>query len=202
MESLNFATVVKKIYESDLYFFTTKTLKDIIGVKKESTFFKYIKALVKDNILSKIERDKYILKKGKFSDFEMANFLVYPSYISFESALNFWGVLSQFPYEITSATQKKTKIKKYQEKIFSYTHIDKRLFFGYQKINNFLIADKEKGLLDEIYLASKGIKNINFEELNLKDFRITILKKYFNFYPKTRQILKLAQQLNARIKIL
>jgi len=195
MESSSFASVIKKIYESNLLLFTTKTLRDIIKVTNENTFFKYIRRLVDEGVLNKIERDKYIISKAKVSDFELANFLVFPSYVSFESALNFWGVLLQFPYEITSATIKKTKLKKYKEKVFSYTHIDKKLFFGYEKINNFLIANPEKALLDEIYLVSKGIKKINIEELDFAKLRKKILKDYLSYYPKTRQFLKFANKL-------
>jgi len=195
MESLNFPSVIKKLYESTLSLFTTKTLRDIINVTNENTFFKYVRRLVDEGVLNKIERDKYIISKAKLFDFELANFLVFPSYVSFESALNFWGVLSQFPYEITSATIKKTKLKKYKEKVFSYTHIDKKLFFGYKKMNNFLIANPEKALLDEIYLVSKGIKKINFEELDFTKLRKKILKDYLSFYSKTRQFLKVAKKL-------
>jgi len=196
MESLNFPSVIKKLYESTLSLFTTKTLRDIINVTNENTFFKYVRRLVDEGVLNKIERDKYIISKAKVSDFELANFLVYPSYVSFESALNFWGVLSPFPYEVTSATLKKTKLKKYKEKVFSYTHIDKKLFFGYEKINNFLIANREKALLDEIYLASKGIKKINFEELDFTKMKKKILKDYLSYYPKTRQFLKVVSSLS------
>jgi len=196
MESLNFPSVIKKLYESTLSLFTTKTLRDIINVTNENTFFKYVRRLVDEGVLNKIERDKYIISKAKVSDFELANFLVYPSYVSFESALNFWGVLSPFPYEVTSATLKKTKLKKYKEKVFSYTHIDKKLFFGYEKINNFLIVNREKALLDEIYLASKGIKKINFEELDFTKMKKKILKDYLSYYPKTRQFLKVVSSLS------
>ena len=196
METSNFASVVKKIYESNINFFSTKTLRDIISVSKENTFFKYIRRLVKEGILNKIERDKYIISKAKVSDFELANFLVYPSYVSFESALNFWGILSQFPYEMTSATPKKTRLKKYKEKVFSYTHIDKNLFFGYEKIDNFLIANPEKSLLDEIYLVAKGIKKINFEELDFTKIKKKIIKDYLSYYPKTRQFLKVVNKLS------
>jgi len=195
MESLNFASAVKKIYESNFYFFNTKTLNDIIGVNKESTFFKYISRLIREDILVKIERDKYLLRKATVSDFELANFLFFPSYVSFESALNFWGILSQFPYEVASATPKKTNSKKYQDKIFSYTHIARSLFWGYQKNNNFLIADPEKALVDQIYLASKGLKKISLEELDLSKVKKDLFKNYLEKYPKTRQLLKVVNKL-------
>ena len=36
--------------------------------------------------------------------------------------------------------------------------ISKNLFWGYIKEDNYLIADREKALADQLYLASKGIK--------------------------------------------
>ncbi|MGB9707475.1 MAG: type IV toxin-antitoxin system AbiEi family antitoxin domain-containing protein [Microgenomates group bacterium] len=195
METLNFASAVKKIYESKFYFFSNKTLQDCIEVKNANTFFKYVKKLVNENILVKVERGKYLLKNAKFSDFELANFLVTPSYVSFESALNFYGILSQFPYEITSVTPKKTRIKKYNKTVFSYHHFDKELFFGYQKVDNFLIALPEKALLDEIYLTAKGLKSIDFKELDLKKIKKNLIKEFLNKYPKTKQFISLINKL-------
>lgn len=197
MGSLNFASAVKKIYESNLHFFNLKTLRDVILIKKESTFFKYLKKLIDEKIIFKIERNKYLLVKAKISDFELANFLYYPSYISFETALNFFGLISQFPYEITSATNKKTKKKKYNNKIFTYIHLDKKLFFGYKKVGNFLIAYKEKALLDQLYLVSKGIKKINYEEIDFSRLNKEIFNDFLKLFPKTRQFLKIIENLKS-----
>jgi len=200
MESLNFAGAVKKIYESNRYFFNLKTLRDIIEINKRETFFKYVQRMVKEEILIKLERNKYLLKKAKISDFELANFIYEPSYISFESALNFWGILSQFPYEITSATVKKTVNKKVADKFFSYSHIDKKLFFGFKKVENFLIAYPEKALLDQLYFVCKGLKKINPEELNYQGIDKRILKDFIVFYPKNRQFKKMLEILKNYIR--
>jgi predicted transcriptional regulator of viral defense system len=104
MERYNLVAITKRIYDSRLSFFTIKTLKDILEVRKESSLFPVIKNLLRAGILVKIERDKYLLKGAKVHDFALANFIYRPSYISFESALNFYGILSQFPYEVTSIT--------------------------------------------------------------------------------------------------
>lgn len=195
METSTLSQAIKKIYESNLFFFSTKTLKDLVGKKKESTFFKYIARLVKDKILIKIEKNKYLLSSPKINDFELANFLQSPSYLSFETALNYYGILPQFPYEITSATTKKTNLKKFQDKIFSYTHIATSLFWGYKKKDNFLIADPEKAFLDQIYLSAKGIKKISFSEIDLSRLRKNILKEYIKQFPKTKQFLAMINKL-------
>ncbi|MCL5090908.1 MAG: hypothetical protein M1514_02765 [Patescibacteria group bacterium] len=130
METYNLAVLTKRIYESGLFFFSSKTLRDILTINNEVVFFRIINRLVKSEVLQKIEKNKYFLKGATFSDFALANFLYSPSYISFESALNFYGLLAQFPYEITSVTTKKPLQKNIEEKVFSYTHLQKNLFWG------------------------------------------------------------------------
>ncbi len=195
MERYNSANLTKRIYESGLSFFSLKTLKDILEVKKESTLFSIIKKLVRSDVLIKIERDKYLLKDAKINDFALANFLYHPSYVSFESALNFYGILSQFPYEISSATAKKTIQKEFEGKTFTYTKIKKDLFWGYEKKESFLIALPEKALLDQVYLASKGQKGLNFEEYNLENILLSKFKKYLNKYPRTRQFKSILEKI-------
>ena len=107
MVTYNLAGITKKIYQSNFSFFSLKTLKDILEIGKEAVLFSVIKKLIKTGVLIKIEKDKYLLEGVKISDFALANFLYQPSYVSFESALNFYGILSQFPYEISSATARK-----------------------------------------------------------------------------------------------
>lgn len=201
MERYNLAFLTKRIYESKFSFFTLKTLRDILEIKKESTLFSVIKRLLKSEILIKLEKDKYLLKGEKINDFALANFIYQPSYISFESALNFYGILSQFPYEITSATTKKTAKKIFQGRIFVYTKIKKELFFGYEKKENFIIAVPEKALLDQLYLSSKGFKRINLDEYDLEDLNISRLKNYLKKYPETRQFKNAINLLKEALKI-
>lgn len=200
MESSNTGQIVKKLYDSNIYFFTTKTLRDVFGNKKESAFFKLIVRLIRDKILIKVEKNKYILNDSKINDFELANFLYTPSYISFETALNLYNILPQFPYEVTSATTKKTAVKKIQGKAFSYSHLDKSLYWGFKKRENFLIADAEKAFLDQVYLVAKGIKNLNFGEIDLSQLKKEAVTAYLNHFPKTNQFIIMINKLqNLRI---
>ena len=194
METYTLSQSIKKIYDSGLFFFTTKTLRDVIGEKKESTFFKFITRLIDDKILLKVEKNKYLLNNSKINDFELANFLQTPSYVSFETALNYYGVLPQFPYEITSATSKKTNQKKFQDKIFSYIHIDKTLYWGYNKKDNFLITTVEKAFLDQIYLSSKGFKRISLTEIDTSKLKRNVLMQYIKQFPKTKQFLAMIER--------
>lgn len=187
METYNLSTITKKIYHSGLTLFTIKVLTDILETRKENTTFNVIKRLIESGVIEKIERNKYILSDKKSSDFSLSHFLYKPSYISFETALNFHGILSQFPYEITAATPRKTKKKEIKGKIFSYVHIKKDLFWGYEKKEDYFIASPEKALLDQLYFQSKGLKKTDIDEYDFSFISITQFKTYVKKYPQTVQ---------------
>jgi len=193
MERYNLGELTKKIYQSGLVLFELKTLKDILEVEKESTLFQIIQRLITINVLEKIEKGKYVLKGAKINDFALANFIYQPSYISFESALNFYGILSQFPYEVSSATSKKTITKNFEGKAFSYFHFKKELLFGYEKKDDFLIALPEKAVLDQIYFWAKGLKTIDFSEWDLRIFKKNRLRSFLKKYPQTKQTKKISK---------
>lgn len=169
MESYSLSSLTKKLLESGATLVSTKTLKDILNVKSERTYYRVVSDFTKNKILINIERNKYYVTSKNIDTFEMANFLYQPSYVSLETALNYWGVLSQFPFEITCVTSKKGVTKKFDEKIYNYSHIAPKYFGMFTKKNNALIALPEKALFDQLYLASKGLKSINFDEYNLEN---------------------------------
>lgn len=195
MGMYNLATITKKIYNSDLKLFTSKAVKDILEIDKESTLYSVIGKLLKNRILVRVEKGKYALEGVKVHDFVLANFLYRPSYVSFEVALNFYSILSQFPYEISSITNKKTVKKIVDEKIFSYTHVKRNLFWGYEKKDQFLIALPEKALLDQLYLASKGLKKVNLDEYDFSLINWSKFDTYLKKYPKTKQLNKIIDTL-------
>ena len=167
METYNVSKITKLLYESASHLFSLNTLKQTIGITNRSSLYALIRRLIKADIIEKLERGKYQLTDKPINDFELAQFLYNPSYISFETALNLYGILSQFPYEITSATIKKSKEKRIHTKSFRYVRLKKNLFWGYERRENYLIAHPEKALLDQIYIARKGLKSISLDEYDL-----------------------------------
>ena len=167
METSSLTAITKKLYESPLALFTTKTLRDLSGAGiSEAAFYSILSRLTKQHILQKLERDKYMLVGGRLHDFSLANFLYEPSYVSLESALNFHGVLSQFPYEVASITPKKPVTKTSNGKAFHYASVKSSLFWGYDSKHGFLLAQPEKALLDLLYLQSKGLARVHLDELD------------------------------------
>ena len=107
---------------------TTQDISRLTGIEVKRTLENNIRRLIEKNILISLEKGKYMVAESDVSDFEIANFLYSPSYISFETALNYHGILSQFPFEITSATSKKSKKKEILGKTYRYIKINKRLY--------------------------------------------------------------------------
>ncbi len=183
MASIKQLDIIKKLQEKKLKFFTRTEIASLMDENNRNNIYKIIQRLEKNGIIRRIVKGKYVLENSSYSTFSMANFVVSPSYISFESALNFWGVLPQFPYIVTSVTLKKSvEIDSIYN--FEYQHMDAKYFWGYEKTDDFLIAKPEKALLDIIYLQTKGLRKIDMSEL---DFSI-INRKLLNSYIKVFNI--------------
>ena len=195
MESYNLSLLTKRIYESKLSLVSSKTLKDILEIQNKRSFFKIIQKFQKNGIIRKIERDKYQISNKNVSDFEMANFLYELSYISLETALNYWGILSQFPFEITSVTNKKSLIKRSDDKVFSYSHLSVNLFGMFVKKENFLIATPEKALFDQLYLTTRGWKTANLDEYDLERIEKKIFLDLCKRLKADKKIMKLVSDL-------
>lgn len=176
-----------RIYKSKIQVFTINTLRSVLGIANEQTFYSVLKKMVHAEILEKIEAGKYIMTDNPPRDFLIANFIYQPSYVSFETALNYYGILSQFPYETTSATTRKSQTKILRDKAYSYVHLKKELFWGYEKLDGNLIAVPEKALLDQIYLASKGLRSSQFDEYDLTVINKKLFWEYIAKYKKLKK---------------
>ncbi len=199
METYNKTIIIKKIQDSPLLLITLNSLQQITGIKSALTLKRLAQDLVAGNILNRLERNKYIINDGRMFDFTIANLLYSPSYVSFETALNHYGILSQFPYETTSATPKKSKEKIINQKAYSFTHLKKTLFWGYVKQENYLIAEPEKALLDQLYLYSKGLKGVSLDEYDYARLDQTKLFRHSAHFPQSPQWASLVSQLKKRL---
>lgn len=102
-----------------------------------------------------------------------------PSYLSFNYALSYYGMIPEAVYEYTSATFDKKKTKEYQNIFGRYTYRDvpKSCYpYGVVIIEEngyaYPIATPEKALCDKLYSVSpvKSIRELN--ELLFSDLRI------------------------------
>jgi len=158
---------VQILEKSGKKIFTLSEIKSLFGIEKDNTLYKKVESLIKDKILTRAIKGIYYLTLNPPSDFELANFLYQPSYISLSSALNFYGILVQVPYELTSVTPRLSRKIKIGERTFKYFHIKKDYFWSYEKENEFLIASPEKALVDTLFLISLGRLFLSYDEFLL-----------------------------------
>jgi len=112
-------------------------------------------------------------------EYEIANFLISPSYVSLESALSYHGIITQFPYQITSVTIKKTREIKIGQKIYSFAKLKKPYFNDFIRQDNFLISSKQKTIFDYFYFAYRGLRTLNLlDEIDEKVIKNKKLKRY------------------------
>ncbi|NCS97544.1 MAG: hypothetical protein GW762_03075 [Candidatus Pacebacteria bacterium] len=164
--------------------FLTKDLQNLLEIDSKRTLEDLIKRFLDEKILISLEKGKYLLGNAEVSDFEIAQFLYSPSYISFETALNYYGILSQFPVEITSVTTKSTQKKEVLEKMYTYSQISTSLFTGYIKEEDALIALPEKALLDQLYMIAKGLKTKQYlDEMDYSAIDKAKFQEYFKLLP-------------------
>jgi len=186
METISKQKAIQILIQKKISLLDVNTAQKIFSFRNENSLYKFLQRLEGADILKRVTKGKYLFSLKETNDYELANFLFTPSYISLESALSFYGILAQFPYTITSVTPRKTKKIIYNEKEFEFAHLKREYFFGFIKKDNFLIALPEKALLDELYFVSKGLISISLDELNLsiiKKEKLKKMMKYYNFLP-------------------
>ncbi len=131
-------------------------------------------------IFSDIEINESILMR-------IAN-VIYPhSYISFETALDHYGLIPESVYEITSASTRKTKRFNTLYGHFSYRSISPRLFFGYtiDTEEGYIIASPEKTVLDYLYFQKRFDENdLSQWRLNVDEYRKTVDQELMERYLK------------------
>jgi len=181
---------LKKLKEIDKSYYTLADLSKIYSGKKESLKV-LLSRLTKKKRILRLKRDIYILPEN-FSQIEkIANQIYFPSYLSFESALSYFGILSQIPYTLTFVTSLKTKKITLLNTPIEYCQIKKELFFGYFLKDGLYIAFPEKALLDILYFVSLGKLKINLKNIDLSRIKKKKLFRYLDKYPlKTKNLVK------------
>ena len=143
-----------------------------IKYKEYSNIYQKINNECKKGILVKIKRGLYT--DDLYNDKEViANICYNPSYISFEYALSYYGVIPEFVSTFTSATfgKKNNKIYHMKDSTFDYRSVPDEVFpMGILIMKNskgisYKIASKEKALCDLLYskYPVRSIKDLNKE---------------------------------------
>ena len=138
-----------------------------------------INRLISDGELIQLKKGLYETS-NKTNPFVLARPILSPSYISFETALSYYGLIPERVYAITSASLNKRKSKLYRNYYGTYIYMDipeRAYSFGVMLAqdsdgNYFQIATKEKALCDKLYKLPPRNNIKELEELLLNDLRI------------------------------
>jgi len=137
----------------------------------------------KKGYILKIRNEWYCLPEfleEPYSSWIIANLVHNPSYISLESALNFYNLIPEGVYMTTSVTTKRPIRMAMAGHNYSYSSIRTELFYGYNLIEvtrykrKIRIADFEKTILDFLYFRSRyntirTISELRFNEPVLRE---------------------------------
>jgi predicted transcriptional regulator of viral defense system len=174
---------LEKLQEYKKDFYTIRDLQNIYNVPITSLRVQ-LSRWCKQGIFIRLSKGIYTPYNAEIKVDKVANQIYYPSYLSFESALSYYGILSQIPYTLTFATQKKSKKLVLKDTQIEYTQLTKRLFFGYVLENGIYLATPEKALMDMIYVVSKGSRTLTVEELYLNNIDKEKFKEISLKFPK------------------
>lgn len=145
------------------------------------------------NILIRLKRNLYILSDnwGRLTNdelFQISNLLQTPSYISFTTALEYYGITTQLQNNfIEAAVIKRTRMYEIKQNIFNFTKIAENRFFEFEKNNGFFMAKPEKAFVDALYLSSLGLYSIDMEAIDFSMLNIEKVREILEYFPKRTQ---------------
>jgi len=196
---LNWVTVEQKIRERGFILFTPLDLRRILGVSEVSVRF-FLTRYTHKGVFIKLRRGLYSLSSNLPSDFEIANALYKPSYISLASALAYYHLIPEVTYAITSITTRRTYKFEILGKIFRYHRLKKEAFTGYvpQRINGkiVLLAEKEKAFVDYLYFITRKKLFLN-ERIDLSSLNKEKIVRYINLF-QCKSLKRLMEDIYAR----
>jgi len=180
---------------------------------KKSTIDTYISRFLKSKEILSLGRGVYVTtdfyhkNKGDISyKFYLANILRAPSYVSSWAALQYYDLITEAVYTITSVTTRVTRSYNIKAGNFTYQSIQKELFSEFSLIKgqpgssaggfDFFIASPSKALFDLLYFRTRQFRGVrladikslvqelrvDLEEMNEKERNnfFTMIKKYIN----------------------
>jgi len=173
---MKYLEVAEQFRKKEIKIFSPLTFQQIAGFSREAAR-SFLQRYKKKGLLINPRRGFYYFTERPPHDYELANTLYTPSYVSFETVLSEAGIIPEVIYSIISATTKPTRRFGFGEKTFKYLKIKKQAFIGYSKKEDYFVADPEKALADYLYFVALGKKRQN-DRLDFSQLRLPLVRKY------------------------
>lgn len=166
----------------------------------------WVKRALKKGDLIRLRKGIYLLGNSEelVDSYELAQELLSPSYVSFESALSYHGWIPEAVYTTTSAYIKKGQLIPTPYGSFSYERTPQKQFFlGVERIESngkvLLMAHPWKAIADLFYVRRKNwehlrdiVEDLRLEESLLRGSDKNLLLELSESYesPRVRQLTK------------
>ena len=119
---------------------------------KRTTISNLLHALKKKNIITAVRKNKYVVNETIPENlFLIATQVVSPSYLSFWTAASYYGWTEQQVSALQLVSPKQFPSLKLQNHTIETITLLPAKFFGYLRIGNFPIAEKEKLIIEMLY---------------------------------------------------
>ncbi|MEW6409792.1 MAG: hypothetical protein AB1488_06735 [Nitrospirota bacterium] len=164
-------------------FYSISDLEKITGLSRNNLYVT-IKRLADRGILERIGYGAYRLFSKTPSIEKVASSLYMPNYLSFESALSRYGILTLIPYTLTFATTRKTRRFTIEGRDIEFRQLKKDLFWGYEIAGGIYIARPEKAFLDLVYFVSRGKSSMDLDEIDMSKLSISKLRELSKKFPE------------------
>ncbi len=175
---MNYITLRQTIKQN---LFTTLDVLKYFPEESESSIKIQLHRFSNRQLIISIKRGLYCFDLSTIDEMQLANMLYLPSYISLESALHYYGMIPDIPQSVTSINYTTTKIIQTKLGLFSYAKVKQGLFFGFKKIGIVTIANKEKALLDYLYI--RKITSLKELRIQLNKFDKNKFSQYAGLFP-------------------
>lgn len=131
-------------------------------------------------------------QKVKPHPFLVANRIVRGSYVSYQSALAYYGLIPEYVPVTTSVTTTRPGCWETALGVYEFSHLQVNLFGGFQRIEvatrqHAFVATPEKALLDLVYLRPGGDSPAYLRELRLQNLDQLNLERLLNLAAQTQR---------------
>ena len=171
------ATKYDLLIQTNKNIFNVDDLVAIWQSAKRRDALESVKGYIRRGKIFNLYKGIYSLRKD-FDNFELAQKLFTPSYISYYSALALHGIIFQ-KYSDIHLCALDSKVIEINKRKFIYHKIKKSILYnqrGFSNEKNYLIASPERAICDSLYLN----KNITFDNLrNLEREKMIAISKIY-----------------------
>ncbi len=147
--------LIARIEGADLKVFGVKEARALTrwnDIKIHNT----LRSLMKKNLIIRVKRNCYTLKKNVSDNlFAVATESIKPSYISFWTALSYFGFTEQQVPMVQLVSTKQVAELRIDQHTIQTTTFKPRMFYGYERIEGAVLAEREKALIDSLYLPER-----------------------------------------------